>query len=239
MDAQPEQQLADQPRVVRKPPAQCLGPVARRASFELDKHRGDRRGHVGHSSLAIDEILAEARAACVAVVLARMSLAAYATVLHLSEPRAALTTEVRAALADKDRLAHQARTARREFENTEASLRTQSASLRTLQHALAEAEDDYRSILQAEEQTLRNANALVDQAERDAAQRPAISRCVLPSRWSCRISPASAGASGTRARASTTPAASCPTCVAIHARSSASIAEGTSYLALLQGSSAA
>lgn len=96
--------------------------------------------------------------AVVAVALAAMSLAAYATVLHLRDQRAALTAEMRAVETDKDRLANQVRTARHELDDTEASLRTQSASLGALQRSLAEAEDDYRAIVAAKEQALRNAN---------------------------------------------------------------------------------
>ena len=96
--------------------------------------------------------------AMVAVILAGMSLATYTTVLRLRGQRAALTTEVRAVQADGDRLANQARTARRELEETEANLRTQAVSLRTLQRSLADAEEDYRAIVQAREQALRNAN---------------------------------------------------------------------------------
>lgn len=99
--------------------------------------------------------------AVVAVALAGMSLAAYAAVLHLRDQRAALAAEVRAALADQERLADQAHAARLELEHTEASLRTQSASLRTLQHSLAEAENDYRAIVEAKEQALRNANVAI------------------------------------------------------------------------------
>jgi serine/threonine protein kinase len=89
--------------------------------------------------------------AVVAVALAGMSLATYATVLHLRDQRAGLTAEIRAVEADKDRLATQAHSARRELEDTDASLRT-------LQHSLAEAEADYRTIVQAKEQALRNVN---------------------------------------------------------------------------------
>jgi hypothetical protein len=96
--------------------------------------------------------------AVVAVILAGMSLAAYAAVLHLRDQRAGLAEEMRAAEADKDRFAEKARAARRELEDTEASLHTQAASLRALEHSLTEAEDDYRAIVQAKEQALRNAN---------------------------------------------------------------------------------
>jgi serine/threonine protein kinase len=96
--------------------------------------------------------------AVVAVALAGMSLAAYATVLHLRDQRAALSAEMRAAEADKDRFADQARAVHQELESTEARLRTQAASLHTLQHSLTEAEDDYHTILQAKEQALRSAN---------------------------------------------------------------------------------
>jgi serine/threonine protein kinase len=104
--------------------------------------------------------------AVVAVALAAMSLAAYATVQNLRDQRAGLTAEIRAVEADKDRLADQARTARRELEDTEASLHTQSGSLHALQRSLTEAEDDYRAILTAKEQALRNAN-LATRAVRD------------------------------------------------------------------------
>ncbi|HEX4416511.1 MAG TPA: serine/threonine-protein kinase [Kofleriaceae bacterium] len=93
--------------------------------------------------------------AVVAVVLAAMSLAAYATLLHLSDQRAALAAEMQ---ADKDRFAERTRAAQHELATTEANLHTQTDSLRALQHELAEAEDDYHAIVQAKEQALRNAN---------------------------------------------------------------------------------
>lgn len=114
--------------------------------------------------------------AVVAMVLAGMSLATYATVLHLRDQRAVLAAEVRAAVTDKDRLASQAHASRLELEDTEASLRTQSASLRALQHSLAEAEEDYRAIVQAKEQALHNANVATRalatvRGERDIAEK--------------------------------------------------------------------
>ncbi|HEU4735358.1 MAG TPA: hypothetical protein VFT22_46020, partial [Kofleriaceae bacterium] len=107
--------------------------------------------------------------AVVAMALAGMSLAAYATVLHLRDQRAALSAEVRAAEADEARLAGQARSARRELEDNEAALRTQSASLRALQSSLAEAETDYHAILQAKELATR-ALATV-RGDRDIAEK--------------------------------------------------------------------
>ena len=113
--------------------------------------------------------------AAVAVVLAGMSLAAYATVLHLRGQRNALAAEIRAVEADKDRLADQARAARRELETTEASLRTQSASLRTLKQSLTDAEADYRVIVEAREQALHSAGLAAEalaaaRGERDVAE---------------------------------------------------------------------
>ena len=96
--------------------------------------------------------------AVVAVVLSAMSLAAYATVRHLGAQRTALAAEVRSTAADKDRLAGQAGAARRELESTEASLAAQAASLRELRRLLAEAEDEYRSIVLAKQQALHTAN---------------------------------------------------------------------------------
>ncbi|HET9624767.1 MAG TPA: protein kinase, partial [Kofleriaceae bacterium] len=103
--------------------------------------------------------------AVVAVGLAGMSLAAYATLLHLRDQRAALVAEMQ---ADKERFAAQASAARRELDTTEASLRVQSESLRALQHELVDAENDYHAIVQAKEQALRSANAA--RSERDAAR---------------------------------------------------------------------
>jgi len=96
--------------------------------------------------------------ALVAVVLGAMSLAAYAAVIHLHDQRTALAAEVRAVEADQARAAAQAAAARRELEDTEANLHTQSDALKALRHSLAEAEDDYRVIVQAKEQALQSAN---------------------------------------------------------------------------------
>jgi serine/threonine protein kinase len=113
--------------------------------------------------------------AAVAVALGGMSLAAYATVLHLGIQRNDLAAEIRAVEADKDRLADQARAARRELETTEASLRTQSASLRELRQSLADTEADYRAIVQARERALHSAGLAAEalaavRGERDVAE---------------------------------------------------------------------
>jgi hypothetical protein len=113
--------------------------------------------------------------AAVAVALAGMSLAAYATVLHLGIQRNDLAVEIRAVEADKDRLAEQARAARSELETTEASLRTQSASLRELTQSLADTEADYRAIVLARERALRSAGLAAEalaavRGERDVAE---------------------------------------------------------------------
>jgi serine/threonine protein kinase/TolA-binding protein len=103
--------------------------------------------------------------AVVAIGLAGMSLAAYATLLHLNDQRTALAAEMQ---ADKERFAAQVATARRELDDTEASLRTQTESLHDLQHELKEAENDYHTIVLAKEQALRSAT--VARSERDAAR---------------------------------------------------------------------
>ena len=107
--------------------------------------------------------------AAVAVLLAGMSLAAYASVLHLRAQRGELAGEIRAATADRDRLAEQASRAHRELAATEDSLRTQSASLADLRRALGDAEAELRSIVQAREQALHSASAATRAlaAERD------------------------------------------------------------------------
>lgn len=114
--------------------------------------------------------------AVVAVALAGMTLAAYATVLHLHAQRSALADEVRAVEADKDRLAGQARAARRELDDTEASLRAQSAALEALRRSLRDAETEYHAIVQAREQALRSANLATRalaavRGDRDVAER--------------------------------------------------------------------
>jgi protein kinase-like protein len=114
--------------------------------------------------------------AVVAVALAGMTFAAYAAVLHLQGQRAALADEVRAVEADKDRLAEQARTARRELDETEANLHAQSDALDALRRSLREAETEYHAIVKAREQAVRSAN-LATQAlaavrgDRDVAER--------------------------------------------------------------------
>jgi serine/threonine protein kinase len=107
--------------------------------------------------------------AAVAVLLAGMSLAAYASVLHLRAQRGELAGEIRAATADRDRLAEQASRAHRELAATEDNLRTQSASLADLRRALGDAEAELRSIVQAREQALHSASAATRAlaAERD------------------------------------------------------------------------
>ena len=95
--------------------------------------------------------------AAVAVVLAAMSLGAYATVGHLRHQRTALAAEVREVEADAQHLAAQATAARRELEVTEANLHTQAAALRALQQALREAEQDYHTVVEAKEQALHSA----------------------------------------------------------------------------------
>jgi serine/threonine protein kinase len=107
--------------------------------------------------------------AAVAVVLGAMSLAGYATVQTLRNQRAALAAEVRGAELDRARLAEQARASRRELSATDASLGA-------LQRALAEANDEYRAIVQAKQDALRDANlatrALATaRGERDIAER--------------------------------------------------------------------
>jgi hypothetical protein len=107
--------------------------------------------------------------AVVAVALAGMTFAAYAAVLHLQGQRAALAD-------DKDRLAEQARTARRELDETEANLHAQSDALDALRRSLREAETEYHAIVKAREQAVRSAN-LATQAlaavrgDRDVAER--------------------------------------------------------------------
>ena len=114
--------------------------------------------------------------AVVAVALAGMTLAAYATVLHLRSERGELADEVHAALADKDRLAEKARAARRELDDTEANLRAQAAALEELRRSLRDAETEYHAIVEAREQALRSAN-LATQAltavrgDRDVAEK--------------------------------------------------------------------
>lgn len=114
--------------------------------------------------------------AVVAVVLAAMSLAAYATVIHLGDQRTALAAEVRAVEADQARLSAQASTARRELADTEASLQTQSTALQALRQSLAEAEAEYRAIVQAKEQAMQSANLATRalaaaRSERDVAEK--------------------------------------------------------------------
>ncbi|HEX3761514.1 MAG TPA: serine/threonine-protein kinase [Kofleriaceae bacterium] len=123
--------------------------------------------------------------AVVAVALAGMTLSAYAAMLHLQNQRAALADEVRAVEADKDRLADQARAARRELDDTEASLHAQSAALETLRGSLRDAETEYQAIVKAREQAVRSAS-LATQAlatvrgDRDVAER---SRDLYESFW--------------------------------------------------------
>src|SRR5262249_20166731 len=98
--------------------------------------------------------------------------------------------------ADKERLAEQARAARRELDDTEASLRAQSAALDTLRGTLRDAETEYHAIVKAREQAGRSASlptpALVTvRRDPDVAGRP---RDLYESFW-------------TRARAEATDAA--------------------------------
>jgi hypothetical protein len=107
--------------------------------------------------------------AVLAVALAGMSFAAYATVVRLHAQRGALAAEVQAAVADKERLAEQAGATRRELETTERTLRG-------LRRSLAEAEAEYRVIVQAREQALHSASMATQalaaaRGERDVAEK--------------------------------------------------------------------
>src|SRR5205807_39901 len=74
--------------------------------------------------------------AIVAAVLGAMSLVAYVAIGHLRDQRAALAAEMTA-------LSDQARVARQELANTEASVKTKTAALATLHRKLSEANTDF------------------------------------------------------------------------------------------------
>jgi chromosome segregation ATPase len=109
-----------------------------------------------------------------------MSLAAYATVVGLRRRSRELAAEMHEVEIDKDALAAKAKEERRELDDTETSLRKQTASLATVRRTLADTQIEYQTIVAAKDHELQTADAatrqLADQltaarSDRDVSQR--------------------------------------------------------------------
>jgi len=101
--------------------------------------------------------------AAVALSLATMSLAAYRTVAGLRERSRDLAAEIRQVERDKQALAAKAREERRQLDETELSLRTQTTSLAAVRRTLSDTKVEYQAIVAAKTRELATADAATRQ----------------------------------------------------------------------------
>ena len=101
--------------------------------------------------------------AAVALSLATMSLAAYRTVAGLRERSRDLAAEIRDVERDKQALAAKAHEARRQLDETELNLRTQTASLAAVRRTLSDTKVEYQAIVAAKTRELATADAATRQ----------------------------------------------------------------------------
>ena len=106
--------------------------------------------------------------AVVALICAAMSFTAYATVVRLRRRSRELAVEMHEIEADKDVLAAKGREERRELDDTETSLRKQTAALATVRRTLADTQVEYQTIVATKDRELQTADAATRRARRPA-----------------------------------------------------------------------